>query len=417
MKTRIYKILFLMLLLLGSTISFGQANQDDLNAYLNVAAKNNPGLKASFNNYLAAMEKVPQVGSLPDPKIAFTYFAQSVETRVGPQKWKASLSQSFPWFGLLKTKKDVATNMAKAKYEIFENAKSNLFFEVKTVYYNYYYLQRAIAITKENIDILNIFKNLSLVKIEAGKATIADELRVELELNDLQNQLALLYDTQEVFKNNFNNLLNRNVADDIIIPVDLWQNNLPIEADKLVDSIYNNNHLLKSIDQKIEAFNNQEVLTKKVGLPKFTVGLGFINVAENPLSTAKDNGKNAFFPSIGLSIPIYRNKYKAMLKETVLLREGAESEKKEKENKLNTLNKRVLKDYKNSDRRIALNAKQARIAKKVLDVLLTSYSTDAKDFEEVLRMERKLLIYQLAYQKALTDKNAATAFINYLLGN
>ncbi len=416
MKTRIYKILFLMLLL-GSTISFGQANQDDLNAYLNVAAKNNPGLKASFNNYLAAMEKVPQVGSLPDPKIAFTYFAQSVETRVGPQKWKASLSQSFPWFGLLKTKKDVATNMAKAKYEIFENAKSNLFFEVKTVYYNYYYLQRAIAITKENIDILNIFKNLSLVKIEAGKATIADELRVELELNDLQNQLALLYDTQEVFKNNFNNLLNRNVADDIIIPVDLWQNNLPIEADKLVDSIYNNNHLLKSIDQKIEAFNNQEVLTKKVGLPKFTVGLGFINVAENPLSTAKDNGKNAFFPSIGLSIPIYRNKYKAMLKETVLLREGAESEKKEKENKLNTLNKRVLKDYKNSDRRIALNAKQARIAKKVLDVLLTSYSTDAKDFEEVLRMERKLLTYQLAYQKALTDKNAATAFINYLLGN
>ena len=416
MKTRIYKILFLMLLL-GSTISFGQANQDDLNAYLNVAAKNNPGLKASFNNYLAAMEKVPQVGSLPDPKIAFTYFAQSVETRVGPQKWKASLSQSFPWFGLLKTKKDVATNMAKAKYEIFENAKSNLFFEVKTVYYNYYYLQRAIAITKENIDILDIFKNLSLVKIEAGKATIADELRVELELNDLQNQLALLYDTQEVFKNNFNNLLNRNVADDIIIPVDLWQNNLPIEADKLVDSIYNNNHLLKSIDQKIEAFNNQEVLTKKVGLPKFTVGLGFINVAENPLSTAKDNGKNAFFPSIGLSIPIYRNKYKAMLKETVLLREGAESEKKEKENKLNTLNKRVLKDYKDSDRRIALNAKQARIAKKVLDVLLTSYSTDAKDFEEVLRMERKLLTYQLAYQKALTDKNAATAFINYLLGN
>lgn len=91
--------------------------------------------------------------------------------------------------------------------------------------------------------------------------------------------------------------------------------------------------------------------------------------------------------------------------------------RKKKENKLNTLNKRVLKDYKNSDRRIALNAKQARIAKKVLDVLLTSYSTDAKDFEEVLRMERKLLTYQLAYQKALTDKNAATAFINYLLGN
>jgi len=411
------KIYVLLIMLLSTILSFGQATEKQLQNYLEIAAKNNPGLKTSFNDYLAAMEKVPQVGALPDPKVAFSYFAQSVETRVGPQKWKAGLSQAFPWFGLLKSKKDVATNRANAKFEAFENAKSNLFFEVKSVYYNNYYLQRAIAITKENISILKIFKNLSLVKIEAGKATIVDELRVELELNDLENQLALLKDQEGVLQTQFNNLLNRDVNAKLLLPVDLWQETLPFTQEALRDEIYKNNHALKSIDQKIEAFNNQEILAKKTGLPKFNIGLTYINVAENPNSTSFDNGKNALAPSLGLSIPIYRNKYKAMLKEAKLLKASATSEKKEKENRLNTLNKNLIKDFKDSDRRIGLNAKQARIAKKVLDVLLTSYSTDAKDFEEVLRIERKFLSYQLAYQKAITDKNAAVAFINYLLGN
>ena len=52
----------------------------------------------------------------------------------------------------------------------------------------------------------------------------------------------------------------------------------------------------------------------------------------------------------------------------------------------------------------------------MLDILIVSYSTNAKDFEEVLRIERQLLKYELAYQKALTDKNAAVAFMDYLIG-
>ncbi len=192
MKT--YKIIFLSLILMLSTSLFSQEN---LNTYLETAAENNPGLKAKFNDYMAAMEKVPQVGTLPDPSVAFGYFIQPVETRIGPQRFKLNLAQSFPWFGLLSAKEDVATEMANAKYEEFENTKSNIFFEVKTTYYNYYFIEKAIEITKENIKILEVFKRLSLVKIEAGNASIVDELRVELELNDLENKLALFLDTKD----------------------------------------------------------------------------------------------------------------------------------------------------------------------------------------------------------------------------
>ena len=418
MKIKLYRTFFLLLFLLGSISIFSQATQENLKTYLEIAANNNPNLKAKFSVYMAAMEKVPQVGALPDPKFAFGYFIQPIETRVGPQNWKFNLAQSFPWFGLLSAKKDVATEMAKAKYEIFENSKSNLFFEVKTSFYNYYFIEKAIQITRDNIEILRVFKRLSLIKIEAGKASIVDELRVELELNDLENQLALFIDTKNVLQVKFNNLLNRDKLSKIMIPVTLWQEELPFDKLKMLDEIYASNHQIKSIEHKLNAFLNQEVVAKKEGLPKFNIGFGYVVVNKNPASTAFNNGKDAFiFPSIGVTIPIYRKKYKALIKEAKYLQESEISKKEYKKNTLSTVYENTYKNYSNSDRRITLNRTQSKIAKKVLDVLIISYSANAKDFEEVLRIERQLLKYELAYQKALTDKNAAVAFMYYLLGN
>ncbi|SNZ01333.1 TolC family protein [Flagellimonas pacifica] len=408
-------IVFMLFALTIGTSLFGQT---DLEGYLTFAAENNPGLKGKFNDYMAAMEKVPQVGALPDPTVAFGYFIQPVETRVGPQEWRFNLAQSFPWFGLLGAKEDVATELASAKYEDFENTKSNLFFEVKTAYYNYYFIEKAIKITQENMEILNIFKRLSLVKIEAGNASVVDELRVELELNDLENQLELFRDTRYALQVKFNNLLNTDGQAPIVVPDTLWQDELPQGQLDVMEEIYASNHQLKAIEHRLNAFVNQEVVAKKEGLPKFNIGLSYTVVGENPLSTATDNGEDAFlFPSVGISIPLYRKKYKAMVKEAEYLQEGETLRKEDKKNSLNTIYENTSKDFNDGDRRIALNKRQSEIAKKVLDILITSYSTDSKDFEEVLRIERQLLRYELAHQKALTDKNAAVAFIYYLLGN
>ena len=412
------KILILNFFLLLSLTGIAQITQETIETYLKNAAENNPGLKAKFNDYMAAMEKVPQVGTLPDPQFAFGYFINPIETRLGPQKATFGLKQAFPWFGLLDAKEDIATELAKAKYEAFENSKSNLFFEVKTSYFNYYFMDKAIQITKDNIEILRIFKNLSLVKIENGNASIIDELRVELELNDLENQLALFIDSKKVFQTKFNNLLNRDNSVLINVPKDLWQDRLAYENLTLLDSIYSNNHEIKSIDHKLNAFMNQEIAAKKEGMPKFSLGVNYIIVGENSNSSDKNNGKDALlFPSIGVTIPIYRKKYKAMIKEAQYLQTSEITKKEDKRNTLNTVFESTYKEYSDSERRISLNQKQSEIAKKVLDVLITSYSTNSKDFEEVLRIERQLLGYKLEQQKAIVDKNASVAFVNYLLGN
>ncbi|MDX1828689.1 MAG: TolC family protein [Lutibacter sp.] len=414
MKLKRYTLIFSSLLLMLSSSIFSQENLEN---YLKTAAQNNPDLKASFNKYMAAMQKIPQVGTLPDSQAVFGYFIQPVETRVGPQKWKFNLAQSFPWFGLLNAKENLATELANAKFEEFENSKSNLFFEVKTTYYNYYFTEKAIQIIKENINILQVFKRLSLVKIEAGKASIVDELRVELELNNLENKLALFEDSKKTLLIKFNNLLLRERSKSIKIPDTLWQDKLPFDKSAMLTEIYANNHQLKSINHRLNAFINQKTVAKKEGMPKFNIGLNYTVVEKIPSSNTINNGKDAFlFPSVGINIPIFRKKYKALIKETTYLQEVESNKKENKKRMLSTIFSDSYKNYNDGNRRIALNKKQSKIAKKVLDVLITSYSTNATNFEEVLRIESQLLTYELAYQQALIDKNAAIAFMYYLIG-
>ena len=406
-----YKYTIVLLLLL---IPFMVSAQQELDNYLITAADNNPGLKAKFNEYMAALEIAPQVNALPDPQIAFAYFISPVETRVGPQQFKFSASQMFPWFGTLGTKENLANQAAKAKYEVFLEAKSRLFNEVRSTYYNIYFNQRSIEITRENLEILGTFQKLASIKVEAGKVSAVDQYRIEMEIGDLENHLALLIDKQKVLEVMFNNLLNVDSRSEVQTPAILWTDDLAMGKGQVLDSILSHNHQLLVLSLQQEVLGYREELAKKMGKPNFSIGFDYTVIGQG-----SDNltGTDAFaFPKFGITIPLYRNKYKAMVNEVVFLQEAKNFEKSEKENLLETILENAWKEYLDSDRRISLYFIQLNLANQSLKLLETEYSTGNKNFEEILRMERKLLSYGLELEKSRSDKQAAISFINYLMG-
>ncbi len=405
------KIYLLIVLLALSAVL--QA-QDDLKHYLLEAAEHNPALKAAFNKYLAALEKAPQVGALPDPQLAFAYFIQPVETRNGPQEFRLSATQMFPWFGTLKAKENASIEEAKAMYEVFEENKSKLFNEVKANWYNMYFNNKATIITLENIEILNTFKKLAIVKVEADLVSAVDQYRIEMEINDLENQLALLRDKQEVLEVSFNKLLNSEDKKVITFPNELWSTDILYTKDAVLDSIQLKNHQLLSIDLQKSALAFERQAAKKQGAPSFSLGIDYISIGkgDNNLS-----GKDAIaFPKVGLTIPLYRNKYKSMVQEVIYLETAKDYERVNKTNVLETIFENSWKDYRDARRRIDLFGRQLDIAQKSMRLLETEYAYANKNFEEILRMERRLLKYNLELEKARTDKQAAIAFIHYLMG-
>ncbi|UCH13751.1 MAG: TolC family protein [Bacteroidales bacterium] len=393
--------------------------QEILDRYLVEAAENNPGLKEKFMEYMAAMEKVSQAGALPDPQIVFGYFIQPVETRVGPQQARFSAAQMFPWFGTLNARENVATEIAKAKYEVFEEAKSRLFYNVKSTWYNLYFTNRAIDITRENINILNTFQNLALIKIEAGIASVVDELRVEMDILDLENQLALLLDKLETQKVAFNNLLNVDESAEVSIPDLLLTDDIGLDRQTILDSIRTNNHQILQLEFQEASFEYQQIVSKKMGKPNFSVGMDYIlvNESSNDMIAAGESGKDAIvLPKIGITIPLYRKKYTSKVKEAVFMQEATQNKKSEKVNILETVYEKANTDYSDAKRRIELHNKQLNLARKALKILEAEYATDGKNFEEILRMERQVLMHSLELEKSRTDLNASVAFINYLMG-
>ena len=401
-------ISFLILLM-----TFTVRAQEILDKYLVVAAGNNPGLKKHFNEYMAALETAPQVSALPDPELAFGYFISPVQTRVGPQQFRFSATQMFPWFGTLGARENVAVQTARAKYESFREARSRLFNEVRSTYYNLYYNSSATEIVRQNISILNTLQKLTLIKVEGGQVSALDEYRIEMEIGDLENHLALLLDKQEALETAFFNLLNSE-AEPLVIPDTLWDEGLALTRQEILDSIMSRNHGLLSLDMQTQALEYKVELAEKAGKPDFGIGFDYIITGrgENNLS-----GQDAvMFPRIAVTIPLYRDKYRSMVREAAFRVSAMENEKEDTENMLGTLFANTWKELMDAGRRMGLYREQLLLAERSMNLLETEYATANRNFEEILRMERKVLFYALELEKARADRQAAVSFIKYLMG-
>lgn len=415
---KIMKIKFVITLLLMS-VSILVNSQEMLQNYLVEAAENNPGLKGKFNEYQAALEKIPQAGAFPDPQITFGYFIQPVETRLGPQKARISLSQMFPWFGTSGAKEDAAAEMARSKYEMFEEAKVRLFYDVKSTWYNLYYTTKTIAVTAGNLKIMNTLRELALAKVESGSALASDVLRAEMEIADLENQLLFLKDSYLEQQTSFNNLLNVDKTRMVSIPDSLITIDFELSREAVLDSIRSGNHNILQLEFSRSSYVKQATAARKMGKPGLMAGIDYVVVGEgsNSMAGISESGKDALaFPVIGITIPLYRKKYSSMVNEASLLQKSTENARLDKINMLVTTFEKTYRDYRDADRRITLYSGQSDKASKSLGILRTAFETNGKNFEEVLRMERQLLKYELEFEKALADKNASIAFINYLMG-
>lgn len=403
------KYIIITVITLGFSIL---ANAQSLDEYFKIAAENNPGLQAKYKSFEAAMERVAQVSSLPDPNLSFGYFISPVETRVGPQRARFSLTQMFPWFGTLKAQEDVATLMAEAKYQEFLDARNKLLYQVAAAYYPLYELKRLVEIENENISILSSYKDIASVKFQNGKGAMVDVLRVDIMLKDAATNLSILEQKKKPLETRFNKLLNRQEDETIIVQDSLYVENLPVTYRR--DSLLTSNPLLDELDLKIKASEAQELAATKQGMPKIGVGLDYVIVGQRTDMSVLDNGQDVLMPMVTMSLPIFRGKYKAAQKEAQLMQESYALQKEDAVNRLTSTYEMIWFEIQKQLDQIILYEEQIMTSQQSLNLLFTAYGNSGKDFEEVLRMQQQILKYQKMKATALSDYNIAIAELDYI---
>jgi outer membrane protein TolC len=148
-------------------VTVAVAQSDSLNYYLQTAAQNNPGVKAGFLEYQAALQRLPQAGAYQDPQLEMGFFLKPMEIIDGRQIGQFQLMQMFPWFGTKKAARTEAQHMAKMAFEQFREMRDNVFLEVYTQWYILCSLQQKLKNNRENIALLKHLETLALQKFKS----------------------------------------------------------------------------------------------------------------------------------------------------------------------------------------------------------------------------------------------------------
>jgi outer membrane protein, heavy metal efflux system len=409
MKNHMNKWIFSLLLVIFNGIS---AYSQSLNDYLKIAAENNPGLKGSYKEFEAALEKAAQIRSLADPTISFGYFISPVETRLGPQRARLSLNQMFPWFGTLKYYGKGSEALAEAKFQSFLNSKNKLYYDVSSAYFPLYELEQFIEIEKENIEILQNYKVLATNQFSNGKGSMVDVLRVDIMLKDAETNLSILEKQRKPLLSAFNKLLNRDENEVVEIEDFQLEENIPNEYRR--DSLLESNPILQEFDFKIAAAESNEKTAASQSMPKIGVGLDYVFIGKREDMMVDDNGKNAFMPMVSMSLPIFSGKYQAAKKEAQLMQEAYRYQKEDFENQLITSYEKLDFGITKQQELIELYEEQMEQTKQSLELLYTSYSNSESSIEDVLQMQQQLLKYQKLKVTAETALKINIAEIDYL---
>lgn len=411
-----------VLLLPCSSVLYSQDSNDannllNLSDYLSYAAMNNAALKASFEQWKAAIEQVPQAKSLPDPKFTYGYYIREVETRVGPQRNKFDIMQTFPWFGTIEARTDEASAKAKAAQQKYEAKKLELFNDVKYIFYEYAYLAKAIEITEKNLELTKRFEQIARTRYITATTSHPDIIRAQIELAILEDRLKSLKELKPSIVTNLNAILNRPFSDDLPWPNMPDYQQLPLNFAQLYSMIMENNPNLQALEYEIQAARSGEKLAEKKAWPDIGVGLSYIDTAHARASGVSDSGKDSVIAMISLNLPIWAENYKAAKRQAQAQRRSVTHQRNQLQNDLASQAQQILYEYQDSNRKVRLY-KDIIIPKanEMVTASESAYESGAIDFLSLIDAQKALFMYELDYERFVAQNSQKLAKIEMLAG-
>ena len=388
-----------------------------LEDYLRIAAENNAGLKSSFERWRAATAAVPQAQALDDPRFTYGYFIEEVETRTGPQKQRFSISQSFPWFGKIAARSDAASAAAQAAYQRYEADKLKLFEEIKKAFYEYAYLYEAIDIAQQNLDLLKYFEQVAQARYRTAAAQHPDIIRAQIELALMEDHVTELNNMLSPMQSGLNAMMNRDMTTALSRPKRADIPLAKVDETAVVGLIGERNPEIGALQSEVNAARGRLRLAQKRYYPDVTLGLDWIQTDEARMDGVWGSGRDPIVAMVSLNIPLWTDSYDAGKQQAQASMRAARQMKEQTQLDLSAQAADVLYRIEETFRKAALyNGTLIPTAKEMVEVSESSYRAGGVDFLSLIDAQRKLLTFEVTYQRILADHFQALAKLETLTG-
>jgi outer membrane protein TolC len=454
MKT--YWLIILMATALAPRMGATQTLED----YLLQAARDNPGLKAAYNEYLAALERSPQVGAMPNPELSMGFFVpEAMEFPMGFQRGQVTYMQMFPWFGMLRAQQKEADQMALMRLEAFRESKNQLFYDLRTTYYRLYRQEAEIRLIEENLALLAAMERQAISRFQnsgggtpggnvgrspapmgegpargmndgmsggappssgmapargGGMGAMADVLRLHLEIREMENSLTTLIEGRRPLLARFNQLLNRPLNTPAAMPDTLLPQSMPADQLSLLDSIRRAHPMIGMLKAENAIVNTQLEMNRLDGRPMLGAGLSYMIFSPHRDGGVRHGGGDMLMPMAAVTLPIFRRQYKAKATEIAIRQELIQQRKEDVGAQLAVALTEAMIEGEDAARRIRLYQDQQVTVRRLESLLLTAYSAGVASFEETLNLRQTALDFRRQLLYAIVDQHLALAMIDML---
>ncbi|WP_404361181.1 TolC family protein [Methylotuvimicrobium sp. KM1] len=384
-----------------------------LEAALATALQNNPNL-ARIKAAAEALAAVPsQAGALPDPVIGFNVMNLPVDhfdTRKEPMAQIGfGISQAIPFPGKLALREQAATYEAQAAAYNEDEWRLSLLSDVKTVWWQLFYLDRLLEITDNNRILLQQLVDIAGTKYEVGEGLQQDVLLAQLELSKLLDRKIKINGMRANASASLNALLDRPSNDAVQLPTKVPLQLPDIYDDRVLYQLAETNRpLLASERERINAARSKLDLAKKEILPDFNV-----NAAYGARDNTPDGTRRSDLLSFGISmnVPIFYAQKQAQgvsQSSSELMRERYALQ-----DQWNGVRKQISQagnDYRRAKEQVLLyETGIIPQAQQTVASMLAGYQVNKVDFLNLIRSQITVYDYEAQYWQAFAEANQALA--------
>lgn len=412
--------LLICLMLLAPTSESSRAGELLLDSLVAEALRANPDLAAARLRYRAFEAKVPQAGSLPDPMLKVTISNLPTDTweldRTPMSGIEFMITQTIPFPGKLGLKKNAARNLAGMVEKEYESARDFVAGELKRNYYQLYWLEKSIQITRKNKRLLEDFANIASTRYSVGEGLQQDLLKAQVEVSKMTDRLISLEEMGKTVRAKINVLLDRDPQASLGEPGELNLPEISYSEEELQNMAVNSNPALRGMGFSVRAKEFSYRLSRRQYLPDFTLSAGYRIRDEVNMDPVR--GVDFFSASVGISVPFYFwSKQKKNVQEKRLDWESAGQKYRNMENGTKLAVSRLFYSLVRYGEEVRLYSTAILPqARQSLESARSAYQVGKIDFLTLLSNQATLYNYEIAYHQALSSYFVTLADMEQVLG-
>lgn len=283
-----------------------------------IALATHPKVRAARRAVAAQRERIPQVRSLPDPVFNNTFWPwqdQALQTAAGRVGNQMGLSQAVPWPEKLRTRAAAAAHESRVAEAELARVEREIVESVRLAYLELWFADRAIEIVEDSRPEVEDLARVAEARYRSGGPQ-QDVLRAQLEADRLADQLVDLRRQRELAQADLATLLRRPLSEPFRVMPELDLHQVPARLDRLIAAAEACNPELRGLAAEIERDRANQRLACLQRYPDLQFGVQWWLVSDRrrAISPVSD-GRDAVNFSVGTSLPIWRGKIDAGIRE------------------------------------------------------------------------------------------------------